>query len=225
MERLLERPRASGAVGAHRQLRRSFPALPSLSIIHADLPRVYPLLLPQTRPSTNPVQGYGSTLGSILGLSVLTLVLQALPSLPLQVVTILIWMTARFFMYASYFAIFGALFGFRNFGRLVAVDNIFNGLFGLLQYPLTYLAIHPLNGNFMWVNLGQVSGWVGGEGCGGPPPAPVMPLHHCHVHCPCCVITQAPWPPSPPTSTPQHTTGGVPDPALLVLRGHVPLGA
>uniref|UniRef100_A0A1D1ZZN3 Uncharacterized protein n=1 Tax=Auxenochlorella protothecoides TaxID=3075 RepID=A0A1D1ZZN3_AUXPR len=102
-------------------------------------------------------KGYGSTLGSILGLSVLTLVLQALPSLPLQVVTILIWMTARFFMYASYFAIFGALFGFRNFGRLVAVDNIFNGLFGLLQYPLTYLAIHPLNGNFMWVNLGQAA--------------------------------------------------------------------
>ncbi|RMZ52921.1 hypothetical protein APUTEX25_001040, partial [Auxenochlorella protothecoides] len=91
-------------------------------------------------------KGYGSTLGSILGLSVLTLV-----------VTILIWMTARFFMYASYFAIFGALFGFRNFGRLVAVDNIFNGLFGLLQYPLTYLAIHPLNGNFMWVNLGQAA--------------------------------------------------------------------
>lgn len=33
----------------------------------------------------------------------------------------------------SYFAIFGALFGFRNFGRLVAIDNTFNGLFGLLQ--------------------------------------------------------------------------------------------
>ena len=33
----------------------------------------------------------------------------------------------------SYFAIFGALFGFRNFGRLLAIDNTFNGLFGLLQ--------------------------------------------------------------------------------------------
>ena len=61
----------------------------------------------------------------------------------------------------SYFAIFGALFGFRNFGRLVAVDNLFNGLFGLLQYPLTYLAIHPLNGNFLIVNLSLV-GVVGG---------------------------------------------------------------
>lgn len=206
MERLLERPRASRAVGARRRLRRSFPASPSLSIIHADLPRVYSLFSPQTHPSTNPVQGYGSTLGSILGLSVLTLVLQALPSLPLQVVTILIWMTARFFMYASYFAIFGALFGFRNFGRLVAVDNIFNGLFGLLQYPLTYLAIHPLNGNFMWVNLGQVSGWVGGEVCVGgggastwhaPSPLPcALPLLHHHP---------GPLPPlTPNLHTPTH---------------------
>ena len=33
----------------------------------------------------------------------------------------------------SYFAIFGNLFGFKNFGKLVAADNIFNSLFGLLQ--------------------------------------------------------------------------------------------
>lgn len=42
-------------------------------------------------------------------------------------------MVARYFMYSSYFAIFGALFGFRNFGKLVAIDNTFNGLVGLLQ--------------------------------------------------------------------------------------------
>lgn len=33
----------------------------------------------------------------------------------------------------SYFAIFGNLFGFKNFGKLVAADNIVNSLFGLLQ--------------------------------------------------------------------------------------------
>ena len=44
----------------------------------------------------------------------------------------------------------------------MAVDNLFNGLFGLLQYPLTYLAIHPLNGNFLIVNLSLVG--VVGEG-------------------------------------------------------------
>ena len=45
---------------------------------------------------------------------------------------------------------------FKNFGRLVAVDNIVNGLFGLLQFALTYFAIHSLNGNFTWINVGQV---------------------------------------------------------------------
>lgn len=185
------------------------------------------------------------TLGTILSLSVTTLGLQAIPSLHLQAVAIIVWMIARFFMYArcapaqdggraaggarpsfhlaglgvlpgccwecagllmpwlvpplqksrppnpsrhtnnhdirSYFAIFGALFGFRNFGRLVAVDNLFNGLFGLLQYPLTYLAIHPLNGNFMWVNIVQVCmrRVVGGGGevpgvCGGVWPCPSL---------------------------------------------------
>ena len=48
------------------------------------------------------------------------------------------------------------LFGFRNFGRLVAIDNTFNGLFGLLQYPLTYLGIHALDGNFTVINIVQV---------------------------------------------------------------------
>ena len=33
----------------------------------------------------------------------------------------------------SYFAIFGNLFGFKNFGKLVAADNVVNSLFGLLQ--------------------------------------------------------------------------------------------
>lgn len=47
-------------------------------------------------------KGYGATLGTILALSVLTLVLQATPTLPLQVFTITVWMIARFFMYARY---------------------------------------------------------------------------------------------------------------------------
>jgi hypothetical protein len=45
-------------------------------------------------------QGYGLTLGTITTLSVLTSVLQAIPSLPIQVLTIITWMVARFFMYS-----------------------------------------------------------------------------------------------------------------------------
>ena len=101
-------------------------------------------------------KGHGWTLGTINALAVLSSVLQALPSLWIQAVTLVVWMVARFFMYSSYFAIFGGLFGFRNFGRLVAIDNTFNGLFGLLQYPLTYLAIHSFDGNFTVINVGQV---------------------------------------------------------------------
>lgn len=101
-------------------------------------------------------KGYGWTLGSINALAVLASALQAIPWLWIQSITLVVWMVARFFMYSSYFAIFGGLFGFRNFGRLVACDNTFNGLFGLLQYPLTYLAIHGLDGNFTWINVAQV---------------------------------------------------------------------
>ncbi len=59
-------------------------------------------------------------------------------------------------LYSSYFAIFGALFGFTNFGKMVAVDNTFNGLVGLLQLPFTYWALHGLNGDFTLINCLQV---------------------------------------------------------------------
>ena len=101
-------------------------------------------------------KGYGITLGTINALAVLTSVLQALPVLWIQSLTLVTWMISRFFMYSSYFAIFGALFGFKNFGKLVAIDNTFNGLFGLLQFPLTYLAIHSFGGNFTAINVAQV---------------------------------------------------------------------
>jgi hypothetical protein len=48
----------------------------------------------------------------------------------LQAVTLVVWTAARYFLYASYFTIFGVLFGFKNFGKMVAIDNTFNGLIG-----------------------------------------------------------------------------------------------
>ncbi|KAA6416796.1 MAG: hypothetical protein FRX49_13246 [Trebouxia sp. A1-2] len=62
----------------------------------------------------------------------------------------------RFMLYSSYFAIFGALFGFTNFGKMVAIDNTFNGLVGLLQLPFTYWALHGLGGNFTLINCLQI---------------------------------------------------------------------
>ena len=48
------------------------------------------------------------------------------------------------------------MFGFKNFGKLVAIDNTFNGLFGLLQLPFTNWGLHGLRGNFTWINIIQV---------------------------------------------------------------------
>ncbi|KAL4450614.1 hypothetical protein ABPG77_000970, partial [Micractinium sp. CCAP 211/92] len=97
-------------------------------------------------------KGYGITLGTINGLNMASSILQAIPNLQVQVVTIITWMIARFFMYSSYFAIFGNLFGFKNFGKLVAADNIVNSLFGLLQYPLAFAGLHH---GFTWINISQ----------------------------------------------------------------------
>jgi len=88
-------------------------------------------------------KGYGVTLGTINAISILSGALMAIPWLWIQSVTLTLWMIGRFFMYSSYFvryqvdrtwprpdsislsppfhfqssqAIFGALFGFKNFG-------------------------------------------------------------------------------------------------------------
>ena len=66
------------------------------------------------------------------------------------------WCAGRFFLYTSYFAIFGALFGFTNFGRMVAIDNTVNGLVGLLQLPLATWGLTGLHGNFTLINVLQV---------------------------------------------------------------------
>lgn len=70
--------------------------------------------------------------------------------------TLIVWCAGRYFLYTSYYSIFGALFGFKNFGKMVAIDNAFNGLFGLLQLPLTNWGLRGLNGNFTLINILQV---------------------------------------------------------------------
>jgi len=67
----------------------------------------------------------GSTTGNAANTKLLT------PGCMLfQAVTLVVWTFARYFLYASYFTIFGVLFGFKNFGKMVAIDNTFNGLIG-----------------------------------------------------------------------------------------------
>lgn len=51
-------------------------------------------------PPPTLAQGYGITLGAINGLNVLSSILQAIPNLQVQVLTLLTWMVSRFFMYS-----------------------------------------------------------------------------------------------------------------------------
>ncbi|KAK9901983.1 hypothetical protein WJX75_000204 [Coccomyxa subellipsoidea] len=102
-------------------------------------------------------KGYGVTLAVINLLGVLASIFQAMPSLPFQVVTLIVWCSGRFFLYTSYFTIFGALFGATNFGRMVAIDNSINGIVGLLQFPFTAWALHGLHGNFTAINMIQAA--------------------------------------------------------------------
>lgn len=59
------------------------------------------LVRAQTYPATaHCAQGYGITLGTINGLNVVSSILQAVPNLHIQVLTLITWMISRFFMYS-----------------------------------------------------------------------------------------------------------------------------
>lgn len=72
----------------------------------------------------------------------------------IQVATFLLWASARFLLYSSFFTIVGALFTYRSFGRIVGLISTATGLIGLLQLPLTDLAIERLDGNFLPLQIG-----------------------------------------------------------------------
>ncbi len=44
---------------------------------------------------------------------------QALPSLPVQALTLASWCASRVILYSSFYAIVGAIFGFRTFGTII----------------------------------------------------------------------------------------------------------
>jgi hypothetical protein len=69
-------------------------------------------------------------------------------SLPLQVVTFVLWVLARFFLFSSYFAFLPAAFGFGTFGLVNGVISMVASVVGLLQYPLT------ISGDYTAINIG-----------------------------------------------------------------------
>jgi hypothetical protein len=50
---------------------------------------------------------------------------QAIPSLPVQALTLASWCASRVILYSSFYAVVGALFGMRTFGTIIgAISGI-----------------------------------------------------------------------------------------------------
>lgn len=99
--------------------------------------------------------GYGATLMVISVGGIACSLLQALPTLWTQVATIALWSVDRFCLYAGTYTMIGTLFGFRNFGRIVALKSVINGCTSFLQYPAHLFVFDTLGGRFWIMNLIQ----------------------------------------------------------------------
>jgi hypothetical protein len=72
----------------------------------------------------------------------------------LQVLMFFAWSAARYLLYSSFFTIVGSLFSYGNFGRIFGLISVTAGLLGLLQLPLTSVAINELDRNFLPLQIG-----------------------------------------------------------------------
>lgn len=63
------------------------------------------------------------------------------------------WAAARYLLYSSFFTIVGSIFSYQSFGRIYGVISVTAGLLGLLQLPLTNLAINRLDRNFLSLQI------------------------------------------------------------------------
>ena len=52
------------------------------------------------------------------------MLVQAIPSLPVQALTLASWCASRVILYSSFYAIVGALFGMRTFGSIIGAISL-----------------------------------------------------------------------------------------------------
>eukprot|EP00854_Cymbomonas_tetramitiformis_P030155 gene30155-37664_t len=100
-------------------------------------------------------QGFGVTMLFVNVGGITCALLQAVPLLEVQLLTLTVWTVTRFVLYSGFFTMLGALFGYSNFGTLTGMASAANGIVGLLQYPLTDLALTTFEGDFTWINISQ----------------------------------------------------------------------
>eukprot|EP00208_Stichococcus_sp_RCC1054_P008273 CAMPEP_0206150424 /NCGR_PEP_ID=MMETSP1473-20131121/38293_1 /ASSEMBLY_ACC=CAM_ASM_001109 /TAXON_ID=1461547 /ORGANISM="Stichococcus sp, Strain RCC1054" /LENGTH=640 /DNA_ID=CAMNT_0053547925 /DNA_START=77 /DNA_END=1999 /DNA_ORIENTATION=+ len=102
-------------------------------------------------------KGYGTTLGTVTALGVLTSAMQAVPNLGAQALTLAAWCGSRAILYSSYYAIVAALVGFRTFGTICGAISAVSGLVTLLILPISNAANAHLQPDRYWIlNVTQV---------------------------------------------------------------------
>ena len=74
------------------------------------------------------------------------------PSLELTYLSAIVYAVGRVSLWALYFSYTAHVFGFRHFGKLVGCGLTLAACFSLLQYPLLYLCIRVLDGDFTVAN-------------------------------------------------------------------------
>ncbi|KNC98613.1 uncharacterized protein SPPG_06294 [Spizellomyces punctatus DAOM BR117] len=80
-------------------------------------------------------------------------ILSLVPNVPLQYLSVAIFVLKRPLLYTIGNDFCAKTFGFVTFGRLYGIMNVLAGLFSMLQYLFNYVALDLMNGHFWAVNL------------------------------------------------------------------------
>lgn len=101
-------------------------------------------------------RGFGMTFFVINAMGMITNGLAAIPLLPLQVVTFVIWGLYRVLLFSAVYALVAYAFAFRHFGKLSGLCLCVCGVVGLAQVAITAFVSHVLNDDFFYVNIAFV---------------------------------------------------------------------
>ncbi|TPX60892.1 hypothetical protein PhCBS80983_g01431 [Powellomyces hirtus] len=139
-----------------------------------NLLRFFNIALPAAGIISIPAIGYlldnfafSTSLAVLWGFGVAFGVLGLIHSIPLQYVTISIFVVMRPLLYTIGNDFCAKTFGFHTFGRLYGIMNGIAGVLNLLQYPLNYISLDLMGGKF-WLSNGILLALAGGGLAGFP---------------------------------------------------------
>jgi len=80
-------------------------------------------------------------------------VANTIPSLPMQIVVIIVFPIVRSYFYAALSTLVAVVFGFKNFGTVYGVVIVVAGVFSLLSYLCTFLVVEVFDRDYLVMNL------------------------------------------------------------------------